>query len=113
MKEKFSFREMLCYAFGDVGCNFIWTTVGSFLMLYYTNSVGISAAATGTLMLITRLLDGVSDLVAGSIIDRTRTKWGKARPWILWTAPFMGIVLFCCLTCRKRSLQEENLYTLI
>ena len=51
MKEKFSFREMLCYAFGDVGCNFIWTTVGSFLMLYYTNSVGISAAATGTLML--------------------------------------------------------------
>lgn len=93
MKEKFSFREMLCYAFGDVGCNFIWTTVGSFLMLYYTNSVGISAAATGTLMLITRLLDGVSDLVAGSIIDRTRTKWGKARPWILWTAPFMGIGL--------------------
>ena len=89
MREKFSFREMLCYAFGDVGCNFIWATVGSFLMLYYTNSVGISAAATGTLMLITRLLDGVSDLVAGFVIDRTKTKWGKARPWILWTAPFM------------------------
>ena len=85
MKEKFSFREMLCYAFGDMGCNFIWTTVASFLMLYYTNSVGISAAATGTLMLITRLLDGVSDLVAGFAIDRTKTKWGKARPWILWT----------------------------
>lgn len=93
MKEKFSFREMLCYAFGDMGCNFIWTTVASFLMLYYTNSVGISAAATGTLMLITRLLDGVSDLVAGFAIDRTKTKWGKARPWILWTAPFMGIGL--------------------
>lgn len=93
MQKKFSFKEMLCYALGDVGCNFVWATVGSFLMLYYTNSVGISAAATGTLMLITRLLDGVSDLIAGSIIDRTKTKWGKARPWLLWTAPFMGIGL--------------------
>lgn len=93
MKDKFSFREMLCYAFGDAGCNFVWSTVGSFLTLYYTNSVGISAAAVGTLMLITRLLDGVSDLIMGSIIDRTRTRWGKARPWILWTTPFMGIGL--------------------
>ena len=93
MKEKFSLREMLCYAFGDAGCNFVWTTVGSFLTLYYTNSVGISAAAAGTLMLLTRLLDGISDLIMGSIIDRTNTRWGKARPWILWTAPLMGIGL--------------------
>ncbi len=93
MKDKFSLREMLCYAFGDAGCNFVWVTVGSFLTLYYTNSVGISAAAVGTLMLITRLLDGTSDLVMGAIIDRTRTRWGKARPWILWMTPFMGIGL--------------------
>lgn len=93
MKEKFSLREMLCYAFGDAGCNFVWTTVGSFLTLYYTNSVGISAAAAGTLMLLTRLLDGISGLIMGSIIDRTNTRWGKARPWILWTAPLMGIGL--------------------
>lgn len=93
MKEKISFREMLCYAFGDAGCNFVWTTVGSFLTLYYTNSVGISAAAVGTMMLLTRLLDGLSDIVMGTIIDRTKTKWGKARPWLLWTAPLMGIGL--------------------
>ena len=93
MKEKISFREMLCYAFGDAGCNFVWTTVGSFLTLYYTNSVGISAAAVGTMMLLTRLLDGLSDIVMGTIIDRTKTRWGKARPWLLWTAPLMGIGL--------------------
>ncbi len=93
MKDKVSLREMLCYAFGDAGCNFVWVTVGSFLTLYYTNSVGISAAAVGTLMLLTRLLDGISDLIMGSIIDRTKTRWGKARPWILWMTPFMGIGL--------------------
>lgn len=92
-KKKLSLREMFCYALGDAGCNFVWTTVGSFLTLYYTNSVGISAAAVGTLMLLTRLLDGLSDLVMGSIIDRTKSRWGKARPWILWSAPLMGIGL--------------------
>lgn len=93
MKGKVSFREMLCYAMGDAGCNFVWTTVGSFLTLYYTNSVGISAAAVGTLMLLTRLLDGISDILMGTIIDHTKSRWGKARVWLLWTAPFMGIGL--------------------
>lgn len=93
MREKVSFLEKLCYAFGDAGCNFVWSTVGSFLTLYYTNSVGLSAAAVGTLMLLTRLLDGISDLVMGAIIDKTKSRWGKARVWLLWTAPFMGIGL--------------------
>lgn len=88
-----SLKEKIAYAVGDAGCNFVWTTVGSFLTLYYTNSVGISAAAAGTLMLLTRLLDGLSDLAMGAIIDRTKTRWGKARPWLLWTAPLMGIGL--------------------
>ena len=54
---------------------------------------GLAAATIGTLMLLTRLLDGVSDLIMGSIIDRTHTRWGKARPWILWTAIPMGLGL--------------------
>jgi GPH family glycoside/pentoside/hexuronide:cation symporter len=92
-KMKVSLKEKISYALGDAGCNFVWTTVGSFLTIYYTNSVGIAPAAVATLMLLTRLLDGVSDLVMGSVIDRTNTKWGKARPWVLWTAPLMGIGL--------------------
>lgn len=93
MNQKVSLREKFSYALGDAGCNFIWTVVGSFLTLYYTDSVGISAATVGTIMLITRLLDGVSDLVMGAIIDRTKTRWGKARPWLLITAPFMALGL--------------------
>lgn len=95
MKEnnKPSWREIIAFAVGDGGCNLVWTTIGSYLTLYYTDSVGLAAATIGTLMLLSRLLDGVSDLVMGSIIDRTHTKWGKARPWILWSALPMGLGL--------------------
>jgi GPH family glycoside/pentoside/hexuronide:cation symporter len=71
------FKEKVAYGLGDAGCNFVWTTVGSFLTLYYTDSVGIAAAVVGTIMLLTRLLDGVSDIVMGSVIDHTNTKWGR------------------------------------
>lgn len=93
MKEKIKFREKLAYAVGDGGCNIIWSLVGSYLTFYYTDSVGISAAAVGTLMLLARVLDGISDLLMGSVIDRTKTRWGKARPWLLFSAPFMMIGL--------------------
>lgn len=95
MSEKLKFREKLAYACGDMGCNFVWTTVSMFLTLYYTDSVGISAAVAGTIMLITRLLDGVTDLCFGTILDRTHTRWGKARPWVLWSTPMMvvGLIL--------------------
>lgn len=62
-------------------------------------------ATIGTLMLISRLFDGISDLIMGSIIDRTRTRWGKARPWILWSAIPMGvglIVMFSIPQCLEQ-----------
>lgn len=89
--KKPTWKETLAFAVGDGGCNLVWTTVGSYLTLYYTDSVGLAAGVIGTLMLLARLLDGVSDIIMGSIIDRTHTRWGKARPWILWSAPFMFI----------------------
>jgi GPH family glycoside/pentoside/hexuronide:cation symporter len=91
--QKVPFKEKIAYGLGDAGCNFVWTTVGSFLTYYYTNSVGITAAAAGTLMMLTRLLDGVSDLIMGALIDKTHTRWGKARPWVGFTAPLMAIGL--------------------
>ncbi len=93
MKEKIKMKEKLAYALGDVGCNFVWTTVSMFLTLYYTNNVGIAAGVVGTIMLFTRLFDGVTDLIFGSILDRTHTKMGKARPWILRSVPMMAIGL--------------------
>ncbi|MDL2327248.1 glycoside-pentoside-hexuronide (GPH):cation symporter [Ruminococcaceae bacterium OttesenSCG-928-A11] len=84
---KSSKKEKVLYSLGDVGVNLVWILPSSFLTLYYTDSVGMSAAYIGTMMLICRLFDGVSDILMGAIIDKTRTRWGKARPWLL----FMGI----------------------
>ena len=90
-------REKISYSIGDIGCNFIWTFVAGFLILYYTDSVGVSAAFVGTMIFICRVLDGLTDLVMGGIIEKTSTRWGKARPWILFgSAPlaFSLILLF-------------------
>lgn len=78
--DKISLKEKFSYAIGDVGCNFIYVPVTSFLMIYYTDTVGLGVAAVGTLMLIARLLDGITDLSMGLVIDKTNTKWGKTRP---------------------------------
>ncbi|PYZ94821.1 MFS transporter [Salipaludibacillus keqinensis] len=90
-------KEMLNYGLGFFGIVLIWTMVGTFLAFYYTDVVGISAGVVGTLMLVSRLLDGVTDIGMGSIVDRTKTKHGRARPWILWMGiPFAvsGVLLF-------------------
>ena len=71
----------------------VWNVLALFMTIYYTDSVMISAAAVGGIMLASRIFDGISDLVMGAIIDKTKTRWGKARPWILWSAPFMAIAL--------------------
>lgn len=91
MKIKFS--EKLAYGLGDVGANLVWSTIGSFLTIYYTDNVGIAAAVVGTMMLLTRLVDGLSDLVMGAIIQKTNTRIGKARPWFLVSIPMMSFGL--------------------
>lgn len=94
---RISLREKLAYALGDVASNVVWSGVGSFATFYYTNSAGMAAAAIGTMFLISRIFDGISDVIMGLIIDRTRSRFGKARPWLLWMAlPFgaAGVLLF-------------------
>ena len=75
---KVSLGEKICYGVGDIGANLVWTTVASFLTIYCTDVAGIAAGVVGTLMLIARLFDGVSDLFMGIIIDKTNTRLGKS-----------------------------------
>lgn len=91
--QKIALGEKLAFGAGDCGCNFVWNVLALFMTIYYTDSVMISAAAVGGIMLASRIFDGISDLVMGAILDKTKTRWGKARPWILWSAPFMAIAL--------------------
>lgn len=94
---KVSLFERISYGFGDFGCNIIYTAMTTYLLFYYTDYAGVSAASVGIIMFISRILDGITDIIMGMIVDRTKTKHGKARPWILRMAiPFgiAGVLLF-------------------
>ena len=81
----------------------------SFLTAYYTDTVGLAALAVGTMMLVARIFDGVTDLVMGAIVDKTKSKYGKARPWVLWTAPFMCIGLIAMFSVPQGLSQSQGL----
>ncbi|MCD7918339.1 MAG: glycoside-pentoside-hexuronide (GPH):cation symporter [Clostridiales bacterium] len=83
------------YGLGTGGGNVFSQIGAAFLLSYYTDTALISAAAIGTMFVVCRIFDGVSDLFMGAVVDKTNTKWGKARPWLILSAPltFLGIVL--------------------
>ncbi|WP_089024901.1 MFS transporter [Pseudocolwellia agarivorans] len=83
-EQKLSLKEKLGYACGDVASNFYWRVFDVFLFIFYTDVFGIPAAAVGTMMLVTRLVDAFSDPFMGALADRTQTKYGKFRPYLLW-----------------------------
>lgn len=94
---KLSWATRFAYAGGDVACNIVFGMIGSVLTLFYTDYVGANPAIIGLIFLITRISDGFSDVVMGFIVERTKSKWGKARPWILWMSfPFSicAVLLF-------------------
>jgi len=83
---KLSLKEKLGYGLGDTASHFVWDMVGFWILIFYTDTFGISAAAAGTIMLIARFWDMLSDPIMGIISDRTKSRWGKFRPYILWMA---------------------------
>ncbi|HEX2921584.1 MAG TPA: MFS transporter [Bacteroidales bacterium] len=94
MTEKITIREKIGFSLGDAAANFIFQTIMLLQLSFYTNTFGIGAGAIAILFLAGRLVGAVADPVMGVIADRTNTKWGKFRPWILWTAVPFGIIGF-------------------
>lgn len=70
------------YGSGDIAGNVVFAFLSSFIMIYLTNTVGLNAGVIGSLIAFSKILDGVSDVFFGSMIDKTHSKMGKARPWI-------------------------------
>ena len=96
--ERLSVREKVGYGIGDAAANFIFQTMIIFQLAFYTDTFGITAAAAGTLFLVVRVFDAAFDPLMGVVADRTNTRWGKFRPWILWTAVPFGIMGFLAFT---------------
>ncbi|GAA0076081.1 MFS transporter [Clostridium sp. CTA-5] len=90
-KEKIKFYEKFGYGLGDFACNLVWNSLSMFILYFYTDVMGMTAAIISTLMLVVRIIAGFMDIIAGIMVDKTKTKYGKARPWILWMAIPFGI----------------------
>ena len=84
-------KEKIGYALGDTASNFYWKTFEFFLLIFYTDVFGLSPAAAGTMFGVTRFWDAIADPMMGAMADRTRTRWGRFRPYLLWMAIPFGV----------------------
>lgn len=84
--------EKIGYGFGDMASSMFWKLFGAYLMIFYTDVFGLSAAAVGTMFLITRIWDSAFDPIVGVIADRTHSPWGKFRPYLLWLSVPFGLI---------------------
>jgi len=81
-----SWREKFSYGIADMGFNFYWTNIATFLMIFYTDVFGISAAAAGSMLFAIKIINAFTDPVIGATADRTNTRFGKFRPYLVWMA---------------------------
>ncbi len=91
-QKRLSFLEKAGYSLGDMGANLVFQLLMSFQFIFFTGVMGLSAGAAGTLFLVGRFFDAFTDPMMGIVADRTKTRWGRFRPWLVWSAlPFAGI----------------------
>ena len=96
--EKLSLKEKVGYALGDGAANIAWRGVAIFLAIFYTDVFGLHPAAVALLLLVARATDGITDVLMGLLCDRTKSKYGKFRPWVLWTAIPLAVSLSLLFT---------------
>ncbi|CAL1519773.1 MFS transporter [Chitinophaga sp. MM2321] len=92
MSNRITLQEKIGYGFGDMASSMFWKLFGMYLLFFYTDVMGLAAAAVGTMFLITRIWDTFFDPVVGAIADRTNSRWGKFRPYILYMAIPFGVI---------------------
>jgi GPH family glycoside/pentoside/hexuronide:cation symporter len=100
-KEKvheLSIKEKAGYGFGDLASVLFWQMITAYLLFFYTDVFGITAAAAGTMILVSRLWDGINDPMMGMIADRTNTRWGKFRPYLIWMSIPLAIIAVLAFT---------------
>jgi sugar (glycoside-pentoside-hexuronide) transporter len=112
-ETKISVTEKMAYGAGDMANNLIAQMILVYLMFFYTDIYGLPAAFVGTMFLVVRILDAVFDLGMGVIVDKTHTKWGKLRPYLLFGAVPFGALAFLCFTTPDFGLAGKEIYAYI
>ncbi|MFQ3265315.1 MAG: GPH family glycoside/pentoside/hexuronide:cation symporter [Colwellia sp.] len=108
-----SIREKIAYGLGDTASNIIFQTVMMFLLLFYTDVVGLSPGVVGTMFLLVRLIDAVTDPIMGNITDKTRTKWGQFRPYLLWLALPFALISILAFTTPDLTGNNKVIYAFV
>ena len=103
---RLSITEKVGYGLGDTASNLYWKTFEFFLMYFYTDVFGITARSAGTMMLVTRIWDAINDPIVGYLADRTRTSWGRFRPYLIWMA--LPFAITGCLTFYTPDFSPEG-----
>lgn len=111
--EKAKFSDVLKYSFGGLGSNLAFFLVMSYLTFFYTDIFGISSYVVATLMLISRFIDAFTDPLMGMLGDNTRSKMGKYRPWIIFGAPVLGLLIFLLFTAPEMSATMKIVYAYV
>ena len=93
-KKYLKWINKIGYGSGDIAGNVVYAFLTFFVMIYLTDTIGLNPGIIGTLMAVAKIFDGFSDVIFGSLIDKTKTKMGKARPWMLWPYLGCGVCLF-------------------
>lgn len=110
---KISWGTRIAYGSGDVACNVVFGMITTVLTLFYTDYAGVSVASVGLVMLLSRMFDGVSDMVMGFIVEKTNSKWGKSRPWILWMSIPYAVSAILLFTVPRTDAFLQFLYMMV
>ncbi|NNE69878.1 MAG: MFS transporter, partial [Rhodothermales bacterium] len=110
---KLTFWEKVGYSLGDAGSNFYWKVFEVFLLFFYTDVFGISPATAGTIFLVARIWDAVNDPIMGAIADRTRTRWGRFRPYLIWLPIPLAVAGVLAFTTPDLDSQGKVIYAWI
>ena len=112
-KEKIGIGEKIAFMLGGMGGVPLFALISSFLVYFYTNVIGLDAGLIGGIILVSKIFDGVSDLIFGSIIDKTRTKYGVCRPWVLRIAIFGAIGILTLFTVPEVGTTGQLIYVFL
>lgn len=111
--EALSLKEKIGFGMGDAGCNMVWGSITMFLAYFYTDIFGLAPALVGILLLSIRIIDAVTDPVMGAIADRTRSRWGRFRPYLLWLAVPFAVFSVLMYTTPDWSYSAKVVYAFV